>query len=156
MSTYTAAWIDLGSLQPSDALNPASAQINLAWNGQRPRDCRIHYKRSLQDSASAYQVFRWTKGVDMEALNDVYANLLAPIGSFLHMARAISPNGCYIVGQGFNAATDRYKADHTHKRPGTCAETLERLPAPQSLLPEHHASLPTHSRATCTSEIFNL
>ena len=45
----------------------------------------------------------------MEDLNTTYANLLTP-GSYLERAYAISPNGRYIVGGGYNAATRRYEA----------------------------------------------
>jgi probable HAF family extracellular repeat protein len=47
---------------------------------------------------------RWTAW-GMEDLNRIYANLLN--GSVLSEARAISPNGRYIVGWGYNAATGR-------------------------------------------------
>jgi probable HAF family extracellular repeat protein len=42
-------------------------------------------------------------------LNTVYSSLLSS-RSFLSVAYAISPNGRYIVGQGYNAATGRYEA----------------------------------------------
>jgi hypothetical protein len=45
----------------------------------------------------------------MEDLNITYANLLTA-GSYLAAAYAISPNGRYIVGQGWNAATRRNEA----------------------------------------------
>ena len=45
----------------------------------------------------------------MEDLNTTYASLLTN-GSRLEIARAISPNGRYIVGLGRNAATGRYEA----------------------------------------------
>jgi probable HAF family extracellular repeat protein len=49
---------------------------------------------------------RWTASGEMEDLNITYASLLTP-GSFLGSALAISPDGRYIVGQGYNAATGR-------------------------------------------------
>ncbi|GBC91598.1 hypothetical protein HRbin15_00052 [bacterium HR15] len=49
--------------------------------------------------------FRWTSN-GIEDLNVVYADLL-PNGSFLELARAISPDGRYIVGIGYNAAAGR-------------------------------------------------
>jgi len=53
--------------------------------------------------------FRWTAAGRMENLNITYASLL--IGdSWLYEARAISPDGRYIVGWGYNAATGRYEA----------------------------------------------
>jgi hypothetical protein len=45
----------------------------------------------------------------MEDLNTTYAHLLTN-GSVLEMASAISPDGRYIVGQGYNAATGRWEA----------------------------------------------
>ena len=45
----------------------------------------------------------------MEDLNTTYANLLTP-GSYLERATAISPDGRYIVGGGYNVATGRYEA----------------------------------------------
>jgi hypothetical protein len=45
----------------------------------------------------------------MEDLNTTYACLLTD-GSILWEARAISPDGRYIVGTGFNAATGRNEA----------------------------------------------
>ncbi len=53
--------------------------------------------------------FRWTQERGMEDLNVAYANLLTP-GSYLSEARAISPDGRYIVGTGYNAATWRGEA----------------------------------------------
>jgi len=45
----------------------------------------------------------------MQELNQLYASLLQN-GSFLRYAEAISPDGRYIVGQGYNAATQRNEA----------------------------------------------
>jgi probable HAF family extracellular repeat protein len=50
--------------------------------------------------------FRWTAAGGMEDLNITYAHLLTN-GSKLYRADAISPDGRYIVGQGYNAATGR-------------------------------------------------
>jgi probable HAF family extracellular repeat protein len=54
------------------------------------------------------QAFRWTASGGMEDLNTTYASLLTD-GSWLWEARAISPNGRYILGRGWNAATNRYE-----------------------------------------------
>jgi uncharacterized membrane protein len=56
-----------------------------------------------------YRAFRWTAAGGMEDLNTTYASLLTN-GSELRFAYAISPNGRYIVGQGYNAATGRFEA----------------------------------------------
>lgn len=45
----------------------------------------------------------------MQDLNQVFASLLTT-GSYLAAAYAISPDGRYIVGAGYNAATGRYEA----------------------------------------------
>jgi probable HAF family extracellular repeat protein len=49
------------------------------------------------------RAFRWTSEGGMEDLNITYASLLTP-GSYLGQAIAISPDGRYIVGFGWNAA----------------------------------------------------
>ena len=56
-----------------------------------------------------YRAFRWTAAGGMEDLNTTYASLLTN-GSVLIKARAISPDGRYIVGWGINAATERLEA----------------------------------------------
>jgi probable HAF family extracellular repeat protein len=53
-----------------------------------------------------WRAFRWTAASGMEDLNTTYAHLLTD-GSVLIEARAISPDGRYIVGSGHNAATGR-------------------------------------------------
>jgi probable HAF family extracellular repeat protein len=58
---------------------------------------------------SGYSAFRWTASGAMEDLNMTYASLLTN-GSVLWEARAISPDGRYIVGYGYNAATNRNEA----------------------------------------------
>ena len=52
----------------------------------------------------------------MEDLNVAYANLLDD-GSYLETAQAISPDGRYIVGTGYNAATGRREAYLLDTRP---------------------------------------
>jgi probable HAF family extracellular repeat protein len=55
------------------------------------------------------RAFRWTAARGMEDLNITYAHLLTD-GSKLYRADAISPDGRYIVGMGYNAATRRIEA----------------------------------------------
>jgi probable HAF family extracellular repeat protein len=55
------------------------------------------------------RAFRWTASGGMQDLNTTYASLLGN-GSELRSAYAISPDGRYIVGRGWNAATGRYEA----------------------------------------------
>ncbi len=52
---------------------------------------------------------RWTQANGIENLNTTYASLLSD-GSRLAVATAVSPDGRFIVGQGYNAATDRNEA----------------------------------------------
>ncbi|MDT7960856.1 MAG: PEP-CTERM sorting domain-containing protein, partial [Armatimonadota bacterium] len=74
------------------------------------------------NAAGQRRAFRWTAAGGMEDLNTTYASLLTN-GSVLIEARAISPDGRYIVGSGYNAATGRYEAF-----------LLDTVPEPASLL----------------------
>ncbi len=51
----------------------------------------------------------WRPWTGIEELNDTYADLLQD-GSSLSTASAVSPDGRYILGQGYNAATGRNEA----------------------------------------------
>jgi probable HAF family extracellular repeat protein len=62
-----------------------------------------------RNAAGKWRAFRWTASGGMEDLNITYAHLLTN-GSELRSAKAISPDGRYIVGSGYNAATGRYEA----------------------------------------------
>jgi probable HAF family extracellular repeat protein len=62
-----------------------------------------------KNAAGRARAFRWTAAGGMEDLNTTYAHLLTG-GSVLFRAHAISPDGRYIVGQGYNAATGRPEA----------------------------------------------
>jgi probable HAF family extracellular repeat protein len=62
-----------------------------------------------ENAAGQRRAFRWTASGGMEDLNTTYASLLTD-GSTLIEANAISPDGRYIVGRGYNAATGRYEA----------------------------------------------
>ena len=64
----------------------------------------VGYGRNSLGWASAC---RWRPNTGVENLNQVYRDLLG--GSFLTIARAISPNGRYIGGFGYNAETYRYE-----------------------------------------------
>jgi probable HAF family extracellular repeat protein len=61
------------------------------------------------NAAEQVRAFRWTPSRGMEDLNTTYASLLTN-GSELIEALAISPDGRYIVGYGYNAATGRNEA----------------------------------------------
>jgi probable HAF family extracellular repeat protein len=62
-----------------------------------------------EDAAGYGCAFRWTAALGMEDLNTTYAHLLTN-GSELWAAYAVSPDGRYIVGVGYNAATGRDEA----------------------------------------------
>jgi probable HAF family extracellular repeat protein len=62
-----------------------------------------------ENAVKQRRAFRWTASGGMEDLNTTYASLLTN-GSTLIEANAISPDGRYIVGRGYNAATGRYEA----------------------------------------------
>ncbi len=59
---------------------------------------------SIVVGATGTAAFRWTPDGGMEDLNQTYDNL---IRGHLYTARAITPDGRYIVGWGYNAATGR-------------------------------------------------
>ena len=76
-----------------------------------------------QNAAAQSRAFRWTASSGrMEDLNTTYASWLTN-GSVLRSASAISPDGRYIVGQGYNAAAGRNEAF-----------LLDTIPEPASLI----------------------
>jgi probable HAF family extracellular repeat protein len=88
------------------------------------------------NAAGQIRAFRWTAAGGMEDLNITYANLLTN-GSVLEVASAISPDGRYIVGYGYNAATGRIEAflldtqgTGVEERSGTPGVRLRLLPQP--------------------------
>ncbi|MCS7250586.1 MAG: HAF repeat-containing protein [candidate division WOR-3 bacterium] len=60
-------------------------------------------------SQGDWHAFRWTENNGMEDLNVTYANIIPP-GCVLRDAMAISSNGRFIVGRGYNAQTGRDEA----------------------------------------------
>ncbi len=59
------------------------------------------------DDVSSYsRACCWNQATGMQDLNTLYASLLTD-GSYLATAYAISPDGRYIVGKGYNASTGR-------------------------------------------------
>jgi probable HAF family extracellular repeat protein len=69
-----------------------------------------------------YRAVRWTQATGMQDLNALYASLLTP-GSRLEQANAISPDGRYIVGTGWNAGARRLEGF-----------LLDTIPEPASML----------------------
>ena len=87
-------------------------------------------------TAGGVYAFRWTAAGGMEDLNTTYANLLTN-GSYLGLATAISPDGRYIVGRGYNTATWREEAFlldtqgvGVEERSGAARVRLRLLPQP--------------------------
>ncbi len=74
------------------------------------------------NASNQFRAFRWTQATGMQDLNQTYASLLTG-GSYLDVAHAISPDGHYIVGLGYNAGTRRQEAF-----------LLDTVPEPASLL----------------------
>jgi len=62
-----------------------------------------------QNADEEYRAILWTPQRGLENLNARFAALLAD-GSILWTARAVSADGRYIVGRGYNAATGRFEA----------------------------------------------
>ena len=68
---------------------------------------------SAQNAAGQARAFRWTASGGMEDLNLTYVYVLScsvTPGSVLIAAHAVSSDGRYIVGYGYNAATGRREA----------------------------------------------
>jgi probable HAF family extracellular repeat protein len=64
----------------------------------------------MSENASIYNhAFLWTAQTGMQDLNVVYSHLVAN-GSHLEFAYAVSPNGRYVVGHGYNIVTGRREA----------------------------------------------
>jgi probable HAF family extracellular repeat protein len=89
-----------------------------------------------RNAAGQDRAFRWTAAGGMEDLNVTYASLLTD-GSELYRATAISPDGRYIVGWGYNAATGRREAflldtqgTGVEERSGAARVRLRLLPQP--------------------------
>ncbi len=74
------------------------------------------------NASNQWHAFRWTQDGGLEDLNQTYASLLQG-GSVLYDARGISPDGRYIVGVGFHAASGRNEAF-----------LLDTVPEPASLI----------------------
>jgi probable HAF family extracellular repeat protein len=62
-----------------------------------------------ENAAGITRPFRWTAAGGMEELNITYAHLLTD-GSMFMAALATSPDGRYIAGWGYNAATGNFEA----------------------------------------------
>jgi probable HAF family extracellular repeat protein len=73
-----------------------------------------------RNAQGQWRAVRWT-AAGVQDLTQAYASLIGQ-GSYLEVAQSVSPNGRYIVGQGYNAATQRteaYLLETEPPRPGT-------------------------------------
>lgn len=64
---------------------------------------------AVKISDNRNRAFRWTQTNGMQDLNTIYATLLSD-GSTLEQGSAISPDGRYIVGRGYNSTSSRVEA----------------------------------------------
>ncbi len=99
---------------PSTSIRWVNGQPqNLGWLSGADPDGSIAYGVSgdgeIVVGNSDGRAYRWTPQTGMQNLNTVYAQLLTD-GSRLYSANAISPDGRFIVGAGYNAATQRTEA----------------------------------------------
>jgi len=99
---------------PSTSIRWVNGQPqSLGWLPINGADGSIAYSVSgdgaIVVGSSDGRAYRWTATRGMENLNQVYASLLRD-GSRLHSANAISADGRFIVGAGYNASTQRTEA----------------------------------------------
>ncbi len=106
--TVSGGMQDLGALPPDF---PWSVAYGVSWDGS------VVVGRASTSQYDYLHAFRWTASGGMEDLNTTYAPLLTH-GSVLFEATAISPDGRYIVGMGWNGAMGRLEAFllDTHSR----------------------------------------
>jgi len=93
-NTYYPTWDVVSDLGYPTSANAASGDGSIVVGA-------AHVGRFLR-------AVRWNRNNQMEDLNAAYASLLQD-GSYLITALSITPNGRYIVGQGYNATTGRYE-----------------------------------------------
>jgi probable HAF family extracellular repeat protein len=101
------AWAALPSLaQRLTWLGTLGGSESMAWGVSADGSVVVGW---ASKAAGRWRAFRWTASGGMEDLNVTYASLLTD-GSKLAGAFAISPDGRYIAGWGYNAATGRIEA----------------------------------------------
>ncbi len=77
-----------------------------AWAANRDGSIVVGWS---ERTGGNWGAFRWSAARGMEDLNTVYADLLSP-GSVLRDAMAVSPDGRFIAGHGYNAESGRDEA----------------------------------------------
>jgi len=85
------------------SLGTLGGEYSEAWAANEDGSIVVGWSERSQGNWGA---FRWTEQSGMEDLNIVYAQLL-PTGSILRDAMAISPDGRFIAGRGYNSQTGR-------------------------------------------------
>jgi len=100
------------------ALGTLGGDDSWAWGVSADGSVVVGWARNAAGDGRA---FRWTASGGMEDLNITYASLLTN-GSYLRQATAISPDGRYIAGLGYNAATGRDEAFLLDTCPGGDAD----------------------------------
>lgn len=100
-------WTETDGMQELDGL--AIDEVGTAYDASNGGSIVVGYVRPANVNVWAGgRAFRWTEARGLEDLNRVYSQLLSP-GSRLIIAYAITPDGRYIAGTGYNAATGRFE-----------------------------------------------
>ncbi|GBC92057.1 hypothetical protein HRbin15_00519 [bacterium HR15] len=95
-------WTPAGGLQALPGLGGAESGVrDISADGK----VMVGLARNAQGQ---WRAVRWTAS-GVEDLTQAYASLIGQ-GSYLEVAQGVSANGRYIVGQGYNAATQRTEA----------------------------------------------
>ncbi|MDQ7041813.1 MAG: FlgD immunoglobulin-like domain containing protein [Rhodothermus sp.] len=98
-------WTTTGGMQELPSLGLISEVSDVSANG------RVMVGYYIDNNSGEPRAIRWFQFllVSYRNLTAYYADLLSP-GSYLAEARAVSPNGRYIVGYGYNAETGNTEA----------------------------------------------
>jgi probable HAF family extracellular repeat protein len=96
-------WTAAGGMQDLGTLGGSESE---AWGVSADGSVVVGW---AENAAGQRRAFRWTAASGMEDLNITYAHLLTD-GSVLLEAHAISLDGRYIVGRGYNTAKAREEA----------------------------------------------